>query len=321
LGGHAFSQQQADAGIIRIKVNIENARISLDGNSIEKDSYENHLTRDNWFILSLSPAEYTFVFESEGYNPIERRVTLESGQVTTLDIVFILSGEPDSVLTTPPDASSTEFSFLTVTSSPESVSVKLDQETQAKITPFEADVSAGVHTIHASRRGFEPLSYEYDFPAGERFKLNIIMAEEQPMEMAAEELGLEYMELRTAREKQEAEKIRSQFNNLAESFIIIPTGQGVLAKLIMGKSGSRGADILIATGAGLTISAYFLGKILSSRELKKIEAENSEISEENVRAGEHNRMVRQTVADRYNEALERWLENNKDRGIVEITVQ
>lgn len=318
LGIPVVAQQQGETGVIRLRVDIDAVRLSLDGNRIETDSYDTPLGKDTWFILNVTLGEHIFKFEADDFTLIEKQITTEAGQVATLDIYFVEPVRADTIFTAEPRE---EMIHLSVSSIPESVSVRIDDLSDGKITPFEMEIAAGVHTFTANLTGHEPLEYEYDFPGNANLRMSFLMASEKPSILTAEELGLEYKETRALRDEKEAEKTKKKFNNLAESFIIIPTGQGVLAKLVMGKDSSHEADFLISLGAGMTITAYLAGKILSSRQLKSIKTENAIIEQENFLAKDHNQILEKTVDEKNNEALDSWFSENEGKGIVEIVVK
>lgn len=318
LGIPVAAQQQGETGIVRLRVDIDAVRLSLDGNRIETDSYDNPLGKDTWFILNVTRGEHIFKFEADDFTLIEKQIIAEAGQVTTLDIFFVEPVRADTILTAEFPAEKVHISVFSI---PESVSVRIDDISDGRITPFEMEIVAGVHTFTATLNGHEPLEYEYDFSGNANLRMSFLMASEKPSNLTAEELGMEYKQTRALREEKEAEKTKEKFNNLAESFIIIPTGQGVLARLVMGKDGSNEADFLISLGAGMTITAYLAGKILSSRQLKSIRTENAIIEQENFIAKDHNRILKKTVDEKNNEALDSWFSENEGKGIVEIVVE
>ncbi|MEE9555479.1 MAG: hypothetical protein V3W18_14430, partial [candidate division Zixibacteria bacterium] len=234
---------------------------------------------------------------------------------------FIEQVPEDTIFTAEIESRSRETSFLAISSTPESVLVRVDNSSDSRVTPFEMEIGAGVHRFIANRDGFESLEYEYDFPGSVKLNMNFVMGTEQPSGYTAEELELEYKEIKIPRNEQDAEKTKEKFNNLAETFIIIPTGQGVLAKLVMGKDRSGEADFLISVGIGMTVTAYLMGKVISSRQLKKIKTENALSEQENHIAKEHNRNVNNILEEKNSEALEKWYTENEGKGIVEIVIE
>jgi hypothetical protein len=181
-----------------------------------------------------------------------------------------------------------------------------------------AFLSAGDHSLVASRERFEPLSHSLTLPPNSEFTLTFLLKAEEPFPLTAPELGLDRRELAPLRVEDEAKQLRQQFNSFAEVFAIVPLGQGLMARLVAGESGKNQANTLIITGIGLTAGSYLLGKILSSNRLSNIRSQNEEATRANDEAKDHNRQIEKQVQERNDEIIAEWRIQNADRGRVEV---
>ena len=86
----------------------------------------------------------------------------------------------------------------------------------------------------------------------------------------------------------------------------------------MGPNDNGSADVLLTTGAVLTLSTYIYGKIAAKK--KEIMEFNQMAKEENLIAKKHNLSVDRKLRIEYRKRLKAWEKKNKDRGKVEVVV-
>jgi len=249
-----------------------------------------------------------------------------------LIIIFILSPaaesqEPDSmgIMRLKVDSDSAKAisgsATLNLLSDPDGAKIVIEMSQDTVVAPETLNTATGDHSFKAMADGYEALVHTMTVEPDKIISLNFILAFTQPPGLTAEDLGLEYMPTMPLKEEAEAAKQKEKFDNLAETFALIPLGQGILARILLGDETDTGANILIATGASLTATAYILGKIFPKRKLAKIRAYNEEASRINSEAKYHNQEVESKIEAENSELLENWMLRNQNRGKVEITVE
>ncbi len=211
-----------------------------------------------------------------------------------------------------------DSSFLTVTSSPDSAFITVDDQASAGMTPMEMILDTGVYRLEAAKEGFEPLTYKLNLLTGQRISARFILKSFPPPPIPAESLGLMYLPEKILEDINAADRVSSSYNRAAETFAIIPLGQGILARFIVDEDDRKEANIMIISGAILSAGSLILGKVLSKRKTHNIEQANAQITEENILINEHNRDVDQQLKEKNEQALRAWQQENSDRGRVII---
>ncbi|UCC79573.1 MAG: PEGA domain-containing protein [Candidatus Zixiibacteriota bacterium] len=309
-----FPQQADSPGIIRVKVDLDSVTLQINSETIENDSYGNALIPDAWFIINLPQGDYEFVFQREGYIQIDTNIAILPGEVYTFDVRFLVVEEDTTEILS-------GNATLDLTSDPENVSVIVEMIPDTVIAPSTINIKAGDHSFRALADGFEELSHEMAIDADNTISLKFILAFSRPAGLTAEDLELEYKPLIPLRDEMEATNQKNMFNNLTETFALIPLGQGILARLLLGDETEAGANILIAVGAGLTAGSYILGQIIPRRKLAKIREFNEEANRINSEANYHNKEIDRELERNNSELLENWMLNNQNRGTVEVTIE
>jgi len=246
--------------------------------------------------------------------------------------IFILSSaagsqEPDSmgIMRLKVDLDSvkpiTGSATLNLLSDPDGAKIVIETSRDTVIAPETLNTATRDHSFKAMADGCEVLAYTMTVEPDKIISLNFILAFTRPTELTAEDLNLEYKPMMPLIDEAEAEKQKEMFNNLAETFALIPLGQGILARLLLGNEAQSGANILIVSGAGLMTGSYILGKILPRKKLAGIREYNDEANRVNSEAKYHNQEVDKEIETKNNELLENWIIRNQDRGKVEITVE
>jgi len=249
-----------------------------------------------------------------------------------LIVIFILSPaaesqEPDSIeiMRLKDDLDSVKpisrSATLNLLSDPDGAKIVIEMSQDTVIAPETLIVATGDHSFKAMADSCEVLAHTMTVEPDKIISLNFILAFTQPADLTAEDLNLEYKPMMPLIDEAEAEKQKEMFNNLAETFALIPLGQGILARLLLGNEAQSGANILIVSGAGLMTGSYILGKILPKRKLAGIREYNDEANRVNSEAKYHNKEIDKEIEAKNNVLIENWIIRNQDRGKVEITVE
>jgi hypothetical protein len=255
-------------------------------------------------ILGLISAEWVSAQEI---------VPSDSGAVSAQDTAV------DSILqANPPPSDSAQ---LMVTSSPDSAFITISNHAATEVTPLSLTLNAGIYQVEAAREGFEPLSRELNLMAGKRLSAQFILKSFPPPPIPAESLGLFYLPPKIPLDIKGADRMSQTYKRLAETFAIVPLGQGIMARLIVDEEDRDQADILIVSGIVLSGGSLLLGKILSNRKRNNIENENARIAEENILISENNRDVDRELKEKNEDVLQMWILENEDRGRIVIEEQ
>lgn len=210
---------------------------------------------------------------------------------------------------------------IQITSSPDSVSILLDNKLLKSVTPSVLRVISGKYLIETFQEGYEPLAQKIDISGGQKASMNFMLKKLPPPRITANSMGLEIKKMPTTRNESEAAEIRKWWGGLAETFAIVPLGQGVIAKLILDDDSQKEADVLIVTGAILTIGSYLAGRFFSFRRRQQILAENNLIIKANDDIRLLNRDIEKLVKDSNSVLIDNWMIENDGRGTVELKVE
>jgi hypothetical protein len=308
------SQQPDSPGIIRLKVDLDSVALQINGEIVGRDSSGNLLLPDVWFILNRPGGDYEVRFQREGYDPIETNITLLPGEVSSFEAGFLTVKE-DTAETYSSNAN------LNLLSDPNSAKIIIETLADTIITPKTLYLVSGDHSFKAMADGYQDLNQNISIEPDKNISLNFRLAFSQPVGLTAEDLNLEYMPLIPLKNEMDATNQKEMFNNFAETFALIPLGQGILARLLLGNDTEASANILIAVGTGLSAGSYILGKILPKRKLAKIREFNKEAASINNEAKSHNEEIEIEVENSNTELLEKWMMENQNRGTVEISAE
>lgn len=315
--GSAGATELPDSGMVRILVDQVGVTVSLNGEETTLDFQGQPLQRSEWFIIPVPVGIHVLTLDKEGYKPLARSITVIRDEVVTVEADFPAADEdPASTIQSP--SSILELSKLLVTSEPTHAKIHLGEEQERLHTPAELNLRPGDYSVSVSTEGFEPLTHQLSLRSGHSLSLGFLLKENQPAPVSAEEMGLEYKPVIPPINEEQADQLRRRFYSMAETFAIVPLGQGVLARMVIGEDGKREANALIITGAGLTIGSYLLGRIISARKLTRIRSRNEAIVVENKLAKEHNKGIDQIVREKSTEIETKWQAENQNRGRVVI---
>jgi len=138
---------------------------------------------------------------------------------------------------------------------------------------------------------------------------------------AREMVGLpEMMATMPLMEEKLAWEKKDKYHSMAETFFVFPLAPGVLGMLASDGDGEFPSEVLLISGLVLIGGSYLLGEYFYSRELKKIRATNDERRAVNLRVKNHNKLVKEAMAN-HEKAVEIWISNSEGRGMVVIKGQ
>ncbi|MDH3891916.1 MAG: PEGA domain-containing protein [candidate division Zixibacteria bacterium] len=307
LFAHAAAAQ--DTASVKIKVDVDNVLLTVNSDTVAEDSHGSSLTKGAWFILNLPVGDYEFGFNHAGFETQHQSVSLTPNQIVTLDIAFLPPVIPAEPAT----------GAVTVESEPDSATIMVDGRAVESVTPAQLDLAVGERMVEVVGPGFELLSKTVTVDSMHRTIMKYTLRPEPPPELTAESLGLVYDDQLPKINEEKADMLRRQFNSMAETFAIIPLGQGLLASVLLDSDDQGTAHALIISGVVLTAGSYLLGKTLSARKLRNIQSENEEIDSYNARADAHNFEVDQAVNAANKEAMKKYQIDNRGRGRVKVT--
>lgn len=298
-----------DSVSVKIRVDVDDVLLTINADTVTEDSYGSRLTKEAWFILNLTAGDYEFRFDQAGFETQHRSVSLAPGQIVTLDITFLPPATPPRPVT----------GAVTVESDPDSASILVDGTAVDMVTSAQLNLVVGERTVEVVVADYEPLAQAVTVDSMHRSIMKYILRPLPPPELTAESLGLVYDVQLPKLDEAKAAVLRQQFNSMAETFAIIPLGQGMLAKVLLDSDDQGTANVLVISGVVLTVGSYLLGKALSAKKLRKIKLENEEIEAYNVRAAEHNNEMDRTITTANKDAYKKYLDDNKGRGRVQVT--
>jgi hypothetical protein len=113
----------------------------------------------------------------------------------------------------------------------------------------------------------------------------------------------------------EAKRKSNKYNTAAEVFLVAPLAMGVAGASVSEGEGEFPYETVIAAGLVLSAGSYLYGKYVHSRELKNIRALNEERRAANMQVKNHNRLVKEAMANHQKE-VELWIAESEGRGIV-----
>jgi hypothetical protein len=310
-----FAQETPVTGQARIRVDLDSVTITVDNILTDLDSFGNPLAKDLWFIVNLPPGEHTFILIHPEYTPYEVTGDLEIGAAFTIDYNFI----PAEIIDTTVELEE-DYATLILTSDPDSANIFINDRTDLVVAPDTIVYPTGEYNFISEYSGYKELNHIMTLRKDLTYSINFIMQTSQPDPVSAQDLGLEYMESAQLMNAELAKIQQERLMDLTETFMVIPLGQGILARILLGENDRTSANILIGSGLALTAGTFLLSKILIKRKLDNIQEHNKNANEQNKEAQNHNKTVDEQVAAENDRILTTWLEENNGRGevIVEI---
>lgn len=304
----------ADSASVKIRVDIENVSVSVNDSAVSLDSYGSSLSANTWFILNLSPGQYSFAFYHADYDSVKREINIAAGEIEDIEIYYL--SQPSDTLT-----DEVGIGVIQVTSVPDSVFIVVNGNQIEEQTPASLQLPYGIYNIEVNKEGLEPLSDSVRLNSSSNIIMEYLMRPLPPAPVSAESPGMAKEAMIQKTDERTADALKQKYYNLAEMFAIIPLGQGIFGKLLMEGDYEKTTNTMILSGAILSGGSLILGKILSSRKRKQIIIENQRIVELNEYNKAQNRAIDDKVAEYNDQKLEEWLLKSDSLGIVNITLE
>ncbi len=322
-----------DSGMVQVRVDRDGVVLRVDGVPTPFDSYGDRLERQNGFLLRLPTGIHSLHFSGEGLAEQIHSIAVYRREVTSLDVtleeaehrdeggdaVEASGASGDTVAPPDPNGAIDSAASILVLSDPPAGSIALEEETRPFTAPSVFHLPPGNHSFALSLDGYEPLEKTIPLASGDRLEATFLLRREPPAPQTETEMGLEYESEIPTRNIEEADILFDRYEGLAETFLIIPLFQGILARTLMGGGVRHEANALIGTGVALTAGSYYIGRFISSRRRNEILEENAAIEEQNLRVKETNLIISRQVREKNAEALAEWKAENSDRGVVLLT--
>jgi len=210
------------------------------------------------------------------------------------------------------------ISRVKIQSQPDSAAVYIDGKVISDATPAVTYVKRGSHTIEVIAEDFDPLSYKLDVLPGEIFELSFYLKQLPPPPLLPESLGLEYEPILPVLDSALADLRMERYRSSAETFAIIPFGQGVLVRAFLGPERNREANTMMISGAVLSLGSLVLGRVMSRRQRAQIREQNASIVKQNQTAALNNREVDRALKKANKLRLDKWRVANESLGRVKV---
>lgn len=305
---------QADSTVVRIKTNLDNAKLFINEKEYQTDDYGNILKKDAWFLMKFGEGFYQLQLTHEKYPTIDTTFTLAGEEVHSLVLSFPL--ESDTINNIINNPRTRDFMLL---SDPPGGTVTLDGATLEGVTPMTLQVNTDSFTVEVYKDGYEPLVSDLMFAEQQRLQATFILKAFQPAQLTSDSLGYTMENEIPLIDMRKAEQIENEFTGMAESFAIFPFAQGLIAKLILDKDDQKEANVLVISGAVLSGGSFLLGKILGKRKRNQIEKENEFINNQNAEIQKSNKEIEELVKEQNTARKKQWRLDNANRGVVEIS--
>lgn len=307
-------------GTVEIGVDVDSVLLSIDGVPYLPDSTRPEISSANTATIVLPSGEHSLEFSRPGYEPITKVVMVTAGSIAEVNLNFAAIGGAESFGNN--EGAITEgVASLEILSDPDNAAIYLNNKDLGQPTPYMLEVPGGNHVVELMLEGYESLAERVEVAANQRASLQFVLKTLPPPATTADELGLVKAPQTPLMDENLAIKTKQWWNGLSETFLIVPLGQGLMAKLLLDDNNQKEANVLVISGVALTAGSYLLGKIMSARKRRQIIHRNEEIVIENDAVRKHNSEIDQIVRDTNNQSIERWLDENKRRGRVKVSVE
>lgn len=306
-----------DSALVRIRLDVDQAELDINGQKTEFDSFGNKLTKDSWFILHLETGEYQFSLTSLPFIKLDTTIVFTSNQTFTWDLRLTTRPVSEIVLyETKPE--NVEVVQLDLFSDPDSCEIYFNGVKQSFMSPKTIYMNPGMYKFQMDKDGYEPLTADIDLRGFQKVTATFKPMISQPEPVTAEKLGLVYVKQQPLLDINEAKKTKDMYSSLAESFLIFPLSQGILARLVVDDNQEKAANIMVGTGVVLTLGSYILSKVMFKKKHNQIMAENEKRRQDNTLAKEANKTNDRTVQDENDLLMQSWMADNMNRGSVDI---
>lgn len=215
----------------------------------------------------------------------------------------------------------TDSATVIIISEPIRASIFLNNKETVMLTPTELRLPVGEYIIELVILDHDPLATRIKLTKNQTVTASFPLKPFPPPPVTPDQLGLAFVPSKPLLDEKIAARLKERWRSVTETFLIVPLGQGLLAKLLLAEENQSEANVLILTGIGLTVGSHILGSVLHRRKLHRIRKRNEEIPFENELAKTANLKLAELVKTSNVEIVEQWLLECEGKGVVHITVQ
>ena len=309
-------------GLVHLRVDADSVTMRIDGGHTAIPEGLTAIPPNEWVSLELPVGDHLFEFLRSNTDPILRSLTINVNDTARLDIQYGVATDTSEVSSPPLDTTVTEGEArLVIESDPPGANIYIDNEKHPQPAPDTLMLPSGEYVVELYAENHEPLAERIKLYAGQNVTATFVLTTLPPAQVTAAELGLMRLPEKPLMDEKIAQKIRDRWQEAAETFLLVPFGQGVMAKVVMAEENQNEANKMVIGGAILTLGTYFVGKILSKRKLNYIRKRNLEIPLENQTIAQMNREIDETVKEENAIRVSEWLEATGESGVVRLKLE
>lgn len=165
FAGWKLLPQAVNFSGLQVIANGGEAEIFLDNQKLGKTPYENEKLHPGDYVLRLVPLDKKF-------KKWEKKITLTTGAMTTVERSFSSGGKFDGGLSVFLQAIDDKMAAVEVITTPDNATLYFDKENKGK-TPFTVqNVIAGNHEVIVKEDGYEDKIYKIDTVSGFKISMN-----------------------------------------------------------------------------------------------------------------------------------------------------
>jgi hypothetical protein len=312
----SLSLNAADTTLVRLKVDIDSIQLSINDQLYTTDLYGNLLLKDAWFIISLDSGDYNISLNLDDSLLADTLLNIVDQEIITLEYIFLIPRDIDDTITSPEIIDETVK--ITINSDPDSAFVIINNDSINQTTPLNITLPPDTVRIEVYKNEYEKLVSTMMLDLNRDVNANFILRTLSPPGITPESLGLSYMPIQEMRDTLSLKRLSGKYKSMSEVFFIFPLLQGLFMKLVVSDDIQNDANLMVLSGAGLTIGTYLLGKIVVNTKRKNILSGNEQRELDNITAFEHNGEVDSIIVTKNQELIKKWERENINRGKVDI---
>ena len=178
-----------DSTLVRIRTDVDSVEFKINDSIYVHDNYNNLLSANNWFIISLTKGEYHFVLQFED-QIVDTVFIIENQELIALEFPFIQEQAEIEI------GAAEESSYVVgsgkrifVISVPDSGFITVDGKTLEMMTPTFFAVEKDRVTVEVYKDGYEPLVTDLMAEELQRKQVQFILRPMSPNHLNADSLG------------------------------------------------------------------------------------------------------------------------------------
>ncbi len=301
-----------DSTLIRIQTDVDNVQLKINDSLYLLDNFSNKLTANNWFLITVAKGELHFVLKNQN-EVIDTTIIISDQNVLALELRFLSQTIEDSLTVE-------NKNNLFITSVPDSGFITINGTTLDVFTPSYLYVPDDSVIVEIYKDGYEPLVTDFLLLEFQKKQVEFILKPMVPAHLNADSLGYTMEKEIPPKDIRNADQIEDKYMGMAETFLIFPFAQGLVAKLALNDNNQTVANVMVGSGAILSAGSYLLSKILSKKKRNEIKAMNKEIEKQNIDIKSSNKEIELLVRSLNAERIMKWEDENVNKGVVKIKV-